>query len=87
MERSGRHCDCDVSHMIWGVRDFLTEVTEHDFTCSAAPGDESYDFPWKGSLGLDNLDSPDTGYIIPHLPCGCKKKSLQETFIFWVFNI
>lgn len=41
----------------------------------------SYDFPWKGPLGLAYLDSPDTDYIIPHLPCRCKKKSLQETFI------
>lgn len=32
MKSSGRHCDCDVSHVIWGVRDFLTEVMEH--TCN-----------------------------------------------------
>lgn len=35
----------------------------------------------KELSGRDNLDSPDVGYIIPYLLCGCKKKSLQETFI------
>lgn len=44
MKRSDRDYDCDVSLMIWGVREFLTEVIEHTsngFTCGAAPGDES----------------------------------------------
>lgn len=51
VKSSGRHCNCDVSHMIWGVRDSLTEVMEHtynDFTHGAAPGVESYDFSWRG---------------------------------------
>lgn len=67
LKTSGQHCS--VSHVIWGVRGFLTEVLERtcsDVTCGAGPGDGHHDSLWKGPLGVDSLDTPHMGYIIPH---------------------
>lgn len=52
------------------------------------PGDESYDFLWRGwvvvgrgSLWAKITDSADTGCIMLRLLCRWKKKSLRKIFI------